>query len=82
MGSDPHPDGVGVWWQKRTEAGWLVGWGLLMAEDTVLMGRGRVATSLGTLRSQLGVFAKATVSNCFLARAPHYPEIPSSPQPA
>lgn len=53
-----------------------------MAEDTVLMGRGRVVTSLGTLRSQLGIFAKAIVSNCFLARALHYPKLPSPSPPA
>lgn len=47
-----------------------------MAEDTVLMVRGRVATSLGTLRSQLGIFAEAIVSNCLLAQALHYPKIP------
>lgn len=51
-----------------------------MAEDTVLMGRGRVAASLGTLRSQLGIFAKAI--DCFLAQALHYPKIPASPPPA
>lgn len=50
-----------------------------MAEDTVLMGRGRVATCLGALRSQLGICAKATVGNCFLAHALHYPKVPSFP---
>lgn len=53
-----------------------------MAEDTVLLARGRVATSLGTLRGQLGIFAEAIVSNCFLAQELHYPKIPPSAPPA